>query len=308
MPEGRILVVGSINMDVAARVARLPAAGETVTDAEVRIGPGGKGANQAVAAARLGGRVAMCGRVGDDENGRALLASFRESAVDVEHVTVDPEAPTGVAIVWVDGSGENRIVVAPGANRRVGPEDARRALGAGDASILVVQMEIPLETVTAAVEDAAARGMTVVLDPAPASRELPDALLSRVDVLTPNEGEATALAGLEVMDVETAGRAARILLERGARSVVVKLGKAGCLVVTGGERVHVAGVPVKAVDSTAAGDCFTGALAVALTERRPLVDAARWANAAAALSVTRVGAQASLPLREEVDAYVRQLL
>jgi ribokinase len=282
-----IAVVGSINLDLVVTVERHPAPGETVMGGDRRELPGGKGANQAVAVARLGADVAMVGRVGSDPQGTRLRDHLADEGIDVAHVTVDDDAPTGMALIAVDGSGENTIVVSPGANARVGASDVEAA---GDvlagAAVTLLQHEVPGSAVSAAI---AAAGGTVVLNPAPAR-----ALAREVDVLVPNRGELVKLARREGDPVELARG-----LER-AKAVVVTLGAEGVAVVEG-ERVERIEAPrVHAVDSTGAGDAFCGALAQALADGADLVEAARWAVRVAAVSVTRVGAQSGLPRRADV--------
>lgn len=297
----RVCVVGSLNVDLVVKVPRLPAVGETVTGGVFATFPGGKGANQAVAAARLGARAFMVGRVGEDDFGRRARAALEREGVDVAFVRSDPEAATGVALIGVDPQGRNLILVAPGANARVSPDDVERA---GEvirsASLLLLQLEIPMETVRRAAEIAHEAGVRVVLDPAPAA-PLPEALYPLVDVINPNEIEARALTGLPVGSVEEAVRAAEVLQGRGARAAVVKLGEHGAVYASAEARGHVPAFDVPAQDTTAAGDAFAAALGVGLAEGKPLVDAVRFANAAAALKVTRMGAQ-SMPTRSEVEA------
>jgi len=277
-----IAVVGSINLDVVVGVERHPAPGETVVGGDRHELPGGKGANPAVAAARLGATVRFVGRVGDDDAGRRLRGGLAAEGVDVAHVRVDPEAPTGMALIAVDAAGENTIVVSPGANARVGVADVEAARDVlASAAVTLVQHEVPEAAVAAAI---AAAGGKVVLNPAPARP-----LVAPVDVLIPNRGELEALAGRAGDPVELARE-----LEA-ARAVVVTLGAEGAVVVEG-ERVERIPAPtVEAVDTTGAGDAFCGALAQALDSGAELVDAARWAARAAAASVTRPGAQGGLP-------------
>jgi ribokinase len=284
-----IAVVGSINLDVVVEVQRHPAPGETVVGGDRRELPGGKGANQAVAASRLGATVALVARVGADDAGRRLRDGLAGEGVDLTHVLVDAEAPTGMALIAVDGAGENTIVVSPGANARVGAADveAARDVLAG-AAVTLVQHEVPEDAVAAAIAGAGSR---VVLNPAPARP-----LAGAVDVLVPNRGELEALAGRAGDPVE---------LARGleaARAVVVTLGPEGALVVEGERVERVPAQRVDAVDTTGAGDAFCGALAQALDSGADLVEAARWATRAAAASVTRVGAQDGMPRREEVPS------
>jgi ribokinase len=289
-------------MDLVVRVGRLPAAGETLLGDAFFTAPGGKGANQAVAAARLGAPTRMVGRVGGDVFGAALRAGLAADGVDVAGVLVDAGAASGVALIQVDHAGENTIVVAPGANAALGaPDLARLETALEGARVLLLQLEVPLDAVLAAARLARARGVTVLLDPAPA-RDLPDELCALADLITPNEHEAAALVGFEVRDQEQAGRAGRALLARGAGAAVVKLGARGaCWCGPGGEQV-LPPFPVAAVDTVAAGDAFNGGLAAALSEGRPMPEALRWGLAAGALAVTRAGAQPALPRRAELLA------
>jgi ribokinase len=298
-----ITVVGSLNMDFVVQVQALPRPGETVSGTGFATIPGGKGANQACAAGRLGGRARMVGRVGDDVFGGQLVESLAGAGVDASAVEVTPGTPTGVALIPVESGGQNLIVVAPGANGRLTPDDVARGLRGLAGGLLLLQLESPLEAVERAAHIGRERGASVVLDPAPA-RELPDGLLSNVSYLTPNESEAAALLGRrqDALSLADAPEAARALRARGPRTVILKLGAQGAYVDDGSGGRHFPAPRVDAVDATAAGDTFNGALAVALAEGRPLPDAVAFANAAAALSVTREGAQASIPTRAEVDA------
>jgi ribokinase len=283
-----IAVVGSVNLDIVIGVERHPAPGETVLGGDRTDLPGGKGANQAVAAARLGQRVSIVGRVGADAAGRGLRDGLRAEGVDVEHLREDPDAPSGIALIAVAPDGENTIIVSPGANGRVGPEDVQAASGLlGEAAVTLLQLEIPEDAVRAA---AHATGGTLVLNPAPA-RELDGDVLQRVDVLVPNRGELELLAG----PGDPADAARRLA---GPRVVVVTLGADGALVVDGDHVEHVRAHPVEVVDTTGAGDAFCGALADALARGALLTEAARWGVAAAALSVTRRGAQEGMPTAE----------
>jgi ribokinase len=297
-----IVIVGSLNMDVVCRVARAPGAGETVMGDAARFVPGGKGANQAVAAARLGGDVSMVGRVGADDSGSSLRAGLVQEGIDVSHVSVDDAISSGMALILVEANGQNRITVAPGANAALtAAHVAAAAAGWSRGGILLLQLETPLDTVAAAIDAAGDAGLTVILNPAPA-QSLPDAWWKRIDILVPNESEAAMLAGVQVVDEDSARHAARILRQRGARCVLVTLAERGALIVDGdGERV-VAAPRVTAVDTTAAGDTFIGALAVALSEDASLDAATHFAVEAAALSVTRPGAQPSIPRRAELGA------
>lgn len=292
-----LVVVGSLNMDLVVRAERIPAPGETVPGGDLHTYPGGKGANQAVGVARLGARVCMVGRVGDDAHGQALRDHLHAAGVDTAAVLVTPGTASGVALIVVDAAGQNSIVVSAGANGRVAPADLPPGLFAG-ASVVLLQFEIPMAAVVRAAERARAAGCRVVLNPAPA-HPLPPGLLPMVDVLVPNEGEAARLAGVPEGDP---GAAARALVDAGAGAVVVTLGASGALVVEGDESVPVPAFPVTPVDTTAAGDAFVAGLAVALAEGRPLAEAARFGCAAGALAVTKAGAGPSLPARDAVEA------
>ena len=302
----RITVVGSLNMDLVVRAPRMPVPGETLIGSDFRVIPGGKGANQAVAAARLGAQVTMIGRVGNDDFGRAQQRNLAQEGIDVTHVSVDPEEATGIALITLDATGQNSIILAPGANMHLTVahvEATRQAIASAD--ILICQLESPLEAVTRAIELAHANGARVILNPAPA-RPLDTALLRLVDYLIPNESEATLLTGIQVTDLSSAQKAAINLRERGVGTVLLTLGERGALLANDGGITHQAGYAVKVVDTTAAGDAFVGGFAVALAEGRPLSDAVRFANAAGALAVTRLGAQPSLPTRQEVEQFLAQ--
>ncbi len=304
-----LVVLGSLNMDFVVRVPRLPAPGETVLGHDFQMIAGGKGANQAFAAARLGGSrltVRMVGRVGYDLFGDQLKAGLSAAGVDVSAVHATQSRPTGVALIWVDPGGQNSIVVASGANHALLPSDveALRRTFQG-ARFALFQLETPPATVKAALELARREGATTMLDPAPA-RPLSRDLLECVDFLTPNESEALMLLGRDPgrVSLPEARELAKQLLDLGPRSVVLKLGDQGCYFDDRHRQIHQPAFPVAVRDSTAAGDTFNAALAVALTEDQPIERALRFANAAAALSVTRVGAQASVPTRAEVDQFL----
>ncbi len=306
-----VVVVGSLNMDFVVRTQSLPTAGQTVSGEGFRMIPGGKGANQAVAAGKLGlnsVRVRMVGRVGMDAFADHLKASLSGAGVDVSAVHSSRSKPTGVAFISVDAAGQNQIVVAAGANADLAVSDVeamRRVFR--DGSVALFQLETPLDTVLAALRLARAEGLRTILDPAPA-QALTGELLRHVDVLTPNETEALVLLGRAPGPVEPADAAeiAAAVAALGAHMVVLKLGSNGCWFHGAGESYHVPGFPVQAVDTTAAGDTFNGALAIALAEGSPIPHALRFANAAAALSVTREGAQSSAPARVEVDALLSE--
>jgi ribokinase len=284
----------------------IPGPGETVLGGAFSIVAGGKGANQAVAAARLGGKVTFIARVGDDTFGSQSVAGFKADGIDTTYVSVTPGVPSGVALIAVsETSGENSIVVAPGANALLSPEDIEAAEAAFDtAQAIVLSLEVPLETIQRAVTMGAARQIPVILNPAPA-RALPSRLLASISVLTPNETEARQIAGMgaanEEANLETI---AAELLHSGIDAAVITLGSAGSLIVTPDGLEQAPSFPVKAVDTVGAGDCFTGALAVELASGRSLRDAVRFASAAAALKVTRAGAQPGMPTRAEVTEFI----
>jgi ribokinase len=300
-----VVVFGSINMDLVVRTPRLPTPGETLTGHTFFTAPGGKGANQAVACARLGVPTRMVGRVGDDLFGEQLRASLRSFGVQDDGVLTTP-GPSGVALIAVDDLAENTIVIVPGANGSVSIADIPRLEAVLDgARILLVQLEVPIETVVAAARAAHTRGVTVILDPAPAL-PLPDELYALADIITPNEHEAATLTGIAVRDDQGAIAAARALIARGARRVAIKLGARGALTAdTEGEQFW-SSFTVTPVDTVAAGDAFNGGLAVALSEGRSFDEAIRWGLAAGALSVTRHGAQPSMPERNEVLTLLAQ--
>ena len=301
---GKILVVGSLNMDLVGCASRIPVAGETVTGRAFFDEPGGKGANQAYAAARLGGKVAMLGRVGSDDYGRRMRANLERVGCDVSGVLAIPACASGIALIFVADSGQNSIIIVPGANGRFSPEDVEAAAQHfKDAALVLLQLENPVPTVVAAARAARRSGARVILDPAPA-QTLPDELFHLVDVLTPNETEATVLAGLPPgrVDPPHAMAIAHSLQERGAATVIVKLGEQGCVLADQGAARGLPAPRVEAVDTTAAGDVFNAGLAVALGEGMDLVQACQFASRAAAVSVTRMGTQVAAPTRNEVDA------
>jgi ribokinase len=296
----RVLVVGSSNTDMVIRVPRIPRPGETVLGTDFAMAGGGKGANQAVAAARAGGRVTFVARVGDDVFGERAIADLAADGLDTQFVLRTAGSPSGIALINVDGRGENSISVASGSNALLSVEDVKSAAAAfREADIVLLQLESPLETVLAVVRTAGETGVPVVLNPAPA-RPLDPGLLAGVTVLTPNETEAELLSGIPVRDDGGVRDAAATLRRRGPRTVIVTLGKRGVYVAAPDLEGFFPAFGVEAVDTTAAGDVFNGALAVALAEKSPLAGALRFAQAAAAISVTRPGAQPSAPTRAEI--------
>lgn len=298
--SGRVVVVGSINVDLVVRTPFLPRPGETVVGGRFSTAQGGKGANQAVAAARTGGMTTLIARVGDDAMGRAALESLRGEGIDTRFVTTTAGSSTGVALILIAAGGENSIAVAGGANERLSPADvevARETIESAD--VLLVQLEVSLDVVACAVGIARAAGRTVILNPAPA-RSIPPALLRQVDILTPNTTEAATLVGMEAD--ATPASLVELLLRQGPNAVVLTRGAEGALMGHGDERAAFPAFPVTAIDTVAAGDVFNGAMAVALAEGDELPVAIRFASAAAAISVTREGAQASAPTRDEIEA------
>lgn len=293
-------------MDFIAYVDRLPKPGETVIGRGFEMQPGGKGANQAVAAARLGARSFLVSRVGSDYVGELLLENAARNGVDVSYVVKDPESHSGVALIMVDARGENVIAVAPGVDERVSPADVERAVPAVQSSHAVIaQLEIPVETALRAMKLAKDWGKLAVLNPAPA-KPLPREAYSCIDILTPNVRELEALAGVKVESLEDAEKGARVLLERGVGTVIVTLGKRGALIVEGEGSKLVPTYDVPVVDTVGAGDAFNGALAVALAAGAPVEEAVAFANLVASLKVTKKGAQAGLPRLEEVESFTRE--
>ncbi len=299
-----IVVVGSSNTDMIIRVPHLPKPGETILGGEFKKAAGGKGANQAVAAARAGGRVAIIAKVGDDIFGENAVKGFIEDNIDTSFITKDKDAPSGVAQIFVSDDGENCIAVASGANAKLSVEDMNNAATEiGKADVMLTQLETPLETVAAAVQIAKRNGRIVILNPAPA-QPLPDELLASLSVITPNETEAEMLTGIKVTDEESAVRASAALRNKGVESVIITMGSKGAFVDNKGEQFMVPGFSVSAVDTTAAGDVFNGALAVALSDKKEFRDSVLFANAAAALSVTKLGAQPSVPDLENISQFL----
>jgi len=304
-PPRIVVVVGSSNTDMVVKSDRLPGPGETVTGGEFAMVPGGKGANQAVAAARLGADVTFVAKVGDDVFGRQAIEGYRRDGIRTDFIFHDPRHATGVALILVDKAGENLISVASGANHALTPADVDAAAEAIRAADLVMlQLEIPPQSVARAAAIAHQAGVPVMLDPAPApDGPLEPALLSQITYLTPNEGEAARLTGVEVVDGPSAGRAAEVLLLAGARHVIITLGAKGAFIAGPQVTTLVPAPKVEAVDSTAAGDAFNGGLAVALAEGALIDEAVQRANLVAALSVTRLGAQTSLPTADELRQF-----
>lgn len=303
MPKQNILVIGSSNTDMVIRTEHLPLPGETVIGGTFFMNPGGKGANQAVAVARLGGQVAFVCKTGSDIFGHQAQQLFSEEGIDSSYVFSDTKNPSGVALITEDTHAENCIVVAPGANAHLTVADLKHSARAVEkADIVLLQLEIPMETVEEAAVMARRLGKKVVLNPAPASKLSPR-LLESLYVITPNETEAEMISGIHIVDGASAEAAARKIASMGVPNVIVTLGTRGALVFDGTDCEIVPACKVQAVDTTAAGDVFNGALVVALAEGRSLTEAARFACKASAISVTRVGAQSSVPYRTEVDIF-----
>lgn len=303
-----IYVFGSLNMDLVSHASRLPVAGETILGQDFATVPGGKGANQAVAAARLGYPAQMVGRVGPDGFGQTLLTGLQTAGVGVSAVGLDPAIPTGVALIVVAEDGQNQIVVVPGANGRVDQTDLARLQSLlHPQDYLLLQFEIPVEMVVAAAQMADQVGVTVMLDPAPVVADLPASLYPFISILTPNQGEASQLTGLPVTDLAQAQAAATWLQQRGVGTVVIKLGATGALVKTQAACWHQPALPLPAVDTVGAGDAFNGGLAVALAEGLAWPEAVRFATATAAWSVTRAGAQVTDLTRDQVADLLKRV-
>lgn len=305
MRAPQIVVVGSINMDLVARMSRLPRPGETLHGDDFRTIPGGKGANQAVAAARLGAIVTMIGRVGDDGFGVELLQSLKQYGVRTQFVQQTENSPSGVAVINVETSGANAIVVIAGANGQLTPCDVEGCASViASADVVIVQLETPVETVVAAVRTAREFNVRTILDPAPAPEGALPEELQTVDYISPNQTEAEALTGIVVNDLSSAERAAKVLSDRGARHVVMKLGELGAFIYSDGTSTPIPATKAAIVDTTAAGDAFTAGLAVGLAEGRSLAEAARLGCATGTLACTLFGAQPAMPTREEVDQFL----
>ncbi|NLL43079.1 MAG: ribokinase [Firmicutes bacterium] len=302
--QQEILVIGSFMMDLVVRTPRVPEEGETIIGLSFNRFPGGKGANQAVAAARLGGKVAMAGKLGEDGFGDAFLSVLEEESIDSAYVLRDVEAATGIGSITLDEAGNNRIIVVPGANMNYNLGELGEIEDViAQSGIVMLQLEMNLDVVCEAVNLAHKHQVPVLLNPAPAQK-LPDEMLAKVTYLTPNETEAKILSGIDVVDAKTAGKAAQALQAKGIKNVVVTLGDKGALVAGETGTEYVPGFPVQAVDTVAAGDAFNGALALAVVRGQSLAEAARFANAVGALAVTRPGAIPSLPTRSEVDQFM----
>ena len=297
----RIVVIGSCNTDMVINTDRLPLPGETIIGGNFFMNAGGKGANQAVAAVRLGGSVSFMAKVGNDHFGSRSIEQYKAEGIDVEHILIDNELPSGVALIMVDANGENCIAVASGANAMLRVEDIDRATGMIErGDIVLMQLETPLDTVEYVARIAHERGKRVILNPAPA-QHLPDSLMKNLYMIIANETETELITGVKITDMESICRAADVMSERGVQNVVITLGSKGAFIKENGAYHKVPAIKVKAVDATAAGDTFCGALCVALAEKKGILEAVEFANKCASVTVTRMGAQSSLPYRSEID-------
>lgn len=300
MEGGKILVVGSSNTDMVIKTNHFPAPGQTILGGTFLMNAGGKGANQAVAAARLGGIVTFVGKIGNDIFGKQAIQQLEDEGINVNFVAVDPENQSGVALITVDRKGENSIVVAPGSNGTLSPADFDKALAELDKSeFVLMQLEIPIPTVEYIARIAAQKQKKVVLNPAPAAG-LTDELLQDLYLITPNETEAELLTGIKVTDEQSALKAASHLHKKGVEIVIITMGAAGAFLLNDGKSEIIGAPKVEAVDTTAAGDTFNGALVVALSEGKSIQESIAFANQAASISVTRIGAQSSVPFRKEI--------
>ncbi len=296
----KILIVGSSNTDMVIKTHNFPAPGETILGGRFLMNAGGKGANQAVAAARLGGMVTFVGKIGDDIFGKQAVQQLEDEGINVDFVAVDPENPSGVALITVDKKGENSIVVAPGSNGTLSSADFDKALAElDDSEFVLMQLEIPIPTVEHIARMATKKQKKVVLNPAPAA-VLTDELLQNLYIITPNETEAELLTGIKVTDEQSALKAALFLNGKGVDLVIITMGSAGAFLLSNGKSEIISAPKVEAVDTTAAGDTFNGALVVALSEGKTIQESIAFANKAAAISVTRIGAQSSVPFRKEI--------
>jgi ribokinase len=300
-----VVVFGSINIDLVTTTPRLPLPGETLTGNSFFTTPGGKGANQAVALAKLGIPTHIIGRVGNDNFGLELINNLKKYGVETENILIDETVSSGIAVITVDEKGENNIIVIPGANGKVNQDDINRLSDLLiDAKFLLIQLEIPLETVILAAQKAKEANIKVILDPAPAPKNLPDEIYQFIDIITPNETEASQLVGFPVNDVETAAQGAKILLQKGVKCAIIKLGTKGVYCATKQERFYIPAFSVNAVDTVAAGDAFNGSLAAALFEEKTLREAVVWGAATGALATTKLGAQSSFPDRITLEKFL----
>ena len=305
MSLSKIIVIGSANTDMVVKAQKLPLPGETILGGTFFMNAGGKGANQAVAASRLGGNLMFVTKVGNDIFGKQTIEGLKKENINTEYVFTDEKNPSGTALIMVNDEGENCIVVAPGANANLLPADIEKVKELATAAVILMQLEIPIETIKSVAKRAKARGQKLILNPAPAQL-LDDDLLNGLFLITPNETEASLLTGITVEDELTAAKAADIFLSKGVQNVIITLGKQGAYFKNKEQEIKVNAPEVKAMDTTAAGDTFSGALTVAITEKMDLITtgwekAIQFAVKAASISVTRMGAQASVPYRNEIE-------
>ena len=301
----KIVVIGSSNTDMVVKTSHLPAGGETVLGGDFFMNAGGKGANQAVAAARQGNRVVFVAKTGDDLFGRQVRVALEQDNINTDYVFVDKEHPSGVALITIDKDAENCIVVASGANMYLSKEDIDKAKDEiCSANVVLMQLESPIQTVEYAAKIASEAGVRVILNPAPAPAEpLSEELLKNLYLITPNRSEASRITGINVKDVHSAQQAAQVLYDMGVKNVIITLGSDGSLVYDGAMFMRIEATKVEAVDTTAAGDTYNGVLASALSEGRSVIDSANEASVASAISVTRMGAQPAAPTREEIRKF-----
>lgn len=300
MKGNKIIVIGSSNTDMVVKSPELPKPGETILGGTFLMNAGGKGANQAVAAARLGGDVTLVAKVGNDIFGKKSVEGFKQENINTEFVFIDENTPSGTALIMVNEEGENCIVVAPGANAQLLPADIEQVKDISEAAIILMQLEIPIETIAAVITIATTNKQRVIINPAPA-QQLPDELLNGLFLITPNETEAKLLTGVHVDDGVTASQAAEVFLNKGVQNVIITLGKQGAYFQNNDLQFAAEAPVVKAMDTTAAGDTFSGAIAVAVTENMEWKQAIEFAVKAASISVTRMGAQSSVPYRHEME-------
>jgi len=306
MASKHIVVVGSSNMDLVAKAPRIPVPGETLTGTDFFIAPGGKGANQAVAAAKLGANVIFVAKLGKDVFAAKSLENFESVNINTKHIEQLDDVPSGTAVITIDDDGQNVIIIIPGANAKLTPADVDKAeADIANAAVVVAQLEVPIETVEQATKVANKNNVPFILDPAPA-KPLSDELLELVDIIKPNETEAEILTGIKVTDETTAAEAADALLAKGVKTVIITLGEKGLMLASKETKEMIPGNKVEAVDTTAAGDAFTGSLAYGLANGSSIKDAAAYANVVAAISVTRYGAQPSMPTKDEVDEFIAE--
>lgn len=301
---GKIIVIGSANIDMVVKAKKLPLPGETILGGIFLMNAGGKGANQAVAAARMGGDVKLATKVGNDIFGKQMISVLQGENIKTEYVFIDELLSSGTALIMVNSEGENCIVVAPGANANLLPEDIEKVKELSSAEIILMQLEIPMETICSVARKAKKNGQKLVLDPAPA-QPLNDELLEGLFLITPNETEAALITGINVHDEISAAKAAKVLLSKGVQNVIITLGKQGAYFQNFHEAIIVKAPEVEAIDTTAAGDTFNGALTVALTENMSWENAIKLAVEAAAISVTKMGAQTSIPYRQEINFAIK---